>query len=106
MRRVVWRWGWTAILGSGLLGGCEHTGAFQRYPADPLFVRAKPVAGRLSAAAPMLARSEPVAPALPPSAMVKRPAPLPNSPTSVEAATPPEPIARIPSSVGVLTGRD
>ena len=56
MRRVVWRWGWAAILGSGLLAGCEHTGSFQRYPSDPLFVRAKPVAGRLGGASTQIAR--------------------------------------------------
>src|SRR5436305_350654 len=106
MHRVVWRWGWTAVLGSGLLAGCEHTGAFQRYPPDPLFVRAKPVAGRPSAAVPALARSEPIAPALPPSALVKRPSSFSNPPVKVEPADPAEPIARIPSSVGILTGRD
>jgi hypothetical protein len=105
MRRVVWRWGWAALLGSGLSTGCEHTGAFQRYPTDPLFARAKPVAGTPNAPL-QVARLEPEAPSLPPSAVALVHRARSNSTPKTAPDIPSTRAAQITPPTATLAGRE
>jgi hypothetical protein len=98
VRRTIRRAWMAAALGGSLLAGCERSSVRQPYPPDPLLAHKTPVTGKIEAATPQLAYSEPVVPSLPATVLAsaprKRPAVAPalaqrpNAPSAANPAPP------------------
>jgi hypothetical protein len=73
MRRRWWKGCLIAVLGCSLGAGCQRAAVRSAYPPDPLLQNKTPVAAKAESARPMVARNEPVVPALPSGVVASAP---------------------------------